>query len=144
MIYCILFSRVPAGVRVGNLDLSHLDTVCENWPHYSANHYNNFMKIIKYNITTGVFVTEGETEVLAAMALQTDYGGIGALQTVPKFRRLGYASIALAYQTRKMGKENISPHLHVISSNTKALELFKKTSFKTIFRSNWMVIIRSN
>ncbi|XP_059476513.1 uncharacterized protein LOC132197311 [Neocloeon triangulifer] len=131
--------ELAANVRVGPLDLSHVDTVCKYWPHYSADYRRVVEKMVELNPSCGVFVrNEDGAEELAAMIVQSEYGGLGILQTVPEHRRKGYALTALRHQARALGRAGVSPHCHVIVDNYRSVELFKKSGLKPVALTNWV------
>ena len=100
-------------------------------------------KMLELNPSTGVFVrNERGEEVLASMVLQAEYGGVGLLQTLPKHRRKGYASIALAYQTRTLGRNGILPHTHVLHWNTATSVLLQKLGYKVHGGSHWVMVTK--
>lgn len=128
-------------MRLGSLDLSHLDTVCKYWPHYSPDYRPVVASMITLNPSCGVFVrSEDGSEQLAAMILQSDYGGLGILQTVPEFRRRGFALLALRQQTKTLGLAGVNVHCHVIVNNFGSLELFKRSGLKIVEISNWVCV----
>ncbi|CAB3376460.1 Hypothetical predicted protein [Cloeon dipterum] len=136
--------EIPPNVRVGPLDKCHVGIVCKYWPHYSPDYLNVVEKMIELNPSCGVFVkNEDGSEELAAMILQSEYGGLGILQTVPEHRRKGYALIALRHQTRTLGKAGINVHCHVIVKNFNSIELFKKSGLKPVEISNWVCVKRN-
>lgn len=133
--------EIPPNVKLKPLESNNLDDVCNNWPRYDKRLRKVVENDINLNYTCGVYVTEENgQEVLAAMALHTDYGGIGLLQTVPKYRRLGYASLALAKLTRIMGEAGISPHFHVLSENIGALKMLEKTPYEIKCKTHWILL----
>ncbi|XP_059476363.1 uncharacterized protein LOC132197234 [Neocloeon triangulifer] len=135
----IPLKALPEKVRVGSLDNSHLDIVCENWRHYHPDYRPVVQKMIQLNATVGVFVTnEQNEEELASMVLHTDYGGFGILQTVPKFRRKGFASIALAHIVRALGLKGFMPFGTVLAWNEDSVNLLKKFGFKVLEASTWL------
>jgi FR47-like protein len=128
-------------MRVGPLDVSHLDIVCDNWRHYDPEYRPVVQKMIELNPSFGVFVrNERGEEELASMVVQSEYGGVGLLQTVPEHRRKGYASIALAYQTRAIAKTGIMPHGHILLWNEGSSLLFKKHGYKVLDVSTWVIM----
>jgi ribosomal protein S18 acetylase RimI-like enzyme len=135
------FFRYPENVRLGPLDLSHLDAVCKNWPHYSPDFRPVVASMITLNPSCGVFVrSQDGSEQLAAMVLQSEYGGLGLLQTVPEFRRRGYALLAVRQHTRTLGRAGVNVHCHVIVNNFGSLGVFKKSGLKIVALSNWIFI----
>jgi len=126
------------------LDVSHLDTVCKYWPHYSPDYRPVVESMILLNPSCGVFVQKPDGgEDLAAMILQSEYGGLGLLQTVPEYRRRGFALLALRHQTRTLGQAGVNVHCHVIVNNFRSLELFKKSGLKMADITNWVCVKRN-
>jgi len=108
-----------------------LDVVCENWRHYDPEFRPVVQKMIELNPSVGVFVrNEDGEEELASMVLQSEYGGVGLLQTVPKFLRKGFASIALAHMTRILGQKGIMPQGYILLGNQGSSLLFQKQGYK--------------
>ncbi|XP_059475506.1 uncharacterized protein LOC132196703 isoform X2 [Neocloeon triangulifer] len=121
-------------IRVGPLNEHYLDIVCNNWPHYDFQYRPVILKMLQLNHSTGVFVrnAEGE-EILASMVLQTEYGGVGILQTLPNYQRKGYAEIATLSLTKILGRQQkIMVHAYVLFQNDKAERLFEKCGFDVI------------
>jgi predicted GNAT family acetyltransferase len=138
-----LLFRLPENIRVGPLSKEHLDIVCENWRHYDPEYRPVVGKMIELNPSFGVFLkNEDGTEELASMVLQSEYGGVGLLQTVPKFRRKGYADIAQAYQTRALGQMGVIPHGHILLWNEGSNLLFKKHGYKVYGVSTWVILTK--
>jgi len=135
------FLSVPYGVRIGQLDKSHVDYVCDNWPLYTADYRPVVEKMIELNPSVGVFVrTEGGGEELASMVLQSEYGGLGLLQTLPKYRERGYAALVLAYLSEVMRQLGYTTHGHTKVGNMRAQKLFRRIGFKFADRTNWITL----
>jgi len=135
--------RIPENIRVGPLNLSHLDVVCENWRLYDPEFRPVVQKMIELNPSVGVFVQNEEgQEELASMVLQSEYGGVGLLQTVPKFLRKGFASIALAHMTKILGQKGIMPHGHILLWNKGSSVLFEKHGYKVHGVSTWVILAK--
>ncbi|XP_059472156.1 uncharacterized protein LOC132194716 [Neocloeon triangulifer] len=133
--------ELPANVRVAPLDQSHLQIVCDNWRHYDYQYRPVVAKEIELNPTIGVFVKneQGEEE-LASMVLQSEYGAAGLLQTVPKFKRMGYATIAMAHITRALGQKGFMPYGTVLTWNEGSSKLLQKLGFKILGISTWVYL----
>jgi len=101
--------------------------------------------MIELNPSVGVFIrNEDGQEELASMVLQSEYGGVSLLQTVPEFRRRGFASIALAHLTKIMGENGIMPHGHILAWNQESAALFRKMGYKTHGVISWVVLTKLN
>jgi predicted GNAT family acetyltransferase len=121
--------------------VSYLGIVCDNWRHYDPEYRPVVRKMLELNPSTGVFVrNERGEEVLASMVLQSEHGGVGLLQTVPEHQRKGYASIALAFQTRAIGKKGIMPHAHILLWNEGSNLLFQKHGYKVYGVTTWAIL----
>ncbi|XP_059477283.1 uncharacterized protein LOC132197768 [Neocloeon triangulifer] len=136
---------IPYGVRIGPLDVSHLDYVCDNWPLYTSDLRPVVSAMLELNPSVGVFVRndDGEEE-LASMVLQSEYGGLGLLQTVPKHREQGYAALAVAYLTEVMGRLGFRTHGHTKLGNLRAQHLFQRAGFKIADQTNWITLFKSH
>ncbi|XP_059476282.1 uncharacterized protein LOC132197188 [Neocloeon triangulifer] len=131
---------LPENVRVGSLDGSFLDVFCSHWRHYDPEYRPVVQKMLELNLSVGVFVkNERGEEELASMVLQSEYGGVGLLQTVPEFRRKGYAEIALAHLTKQLGLKGFMPFTNVLKWNEAANKLFKKFGYKLVDRGSWII-----
>ncbi|XP_065340975.1 uncharacterized protein LOC135940134 [Cloeon dipterum] len=132
---------IPYDVRIGSLDLRHLDYVCENWPLYTPDYRPVVAAMLELNPSVGIFVRndDGEEE-LASMVLQSEYGGLGLLQTIPKYRERGYAALAVAYLTEIMGRLGYRTHGHTKMGNLRAQHLFERSGFKIADQTNWITL----
>jgi len=131
-------------VRVGPLDKSHLDAICDNWTYYHPRFRPVILHMLEFNQTVGVFARNEEgQEELASMVLQSEYGGIGLLQTLPKFQRRGFASVALAHLTKNLGLNGVNPFsLHVLQNQTSSL-LFEKLGYKKCGIYSWVKLVKT-
>ncbi|XP_065349622.1 uncharacterized protein LOC135945708 [Cloeon dipterum] len=124
---------LPENVRVGPLEEQHLQILCDNWRHYDPDYKPVNLHLIKHNATVGVFEkNEQGEEILASMVLHCEYGAVGLLQTLPEYRRKGYAAIALAHISRIMGQNGYMPYGTVLTFNEMSSQLFKKFGFKQL------------
>ncbi|KAF4521281.1 hypothetical protein B566_EDAN002285, partial [Ephemera danica] len=61
--------KVPADVRVGRLDASHVETIGRNWPYFHEHHRRVIPALVAHNCTVGVFV--GDVLVMHALESAT-------------------------------------------------------------------------
>ncbi|CAB3364284.1 Hypothetical predicted protein [Cloeon dipterum] len=134
---------LPENVRVGPLDVSHLQIVCDLWQHFDPEYQPVAMKMLELNPSVGVFVKNDKgDEDLASMVLMTEYGGVGLLQTAPEHRRKGYAEIALAHLTRRLGQMGYMPSSNVTQYNEASHSLFKKMGYKVVDAAFWVLAFK--
>ncbi|CAB3379167.1 Hypothetical predicted protein [Cloeon dipterum] len=134
--------RVPDKVRVGSVDLSHFQTVFDYWSMRDDLEFKPIVKkMITENPSVGIFVTKGDgcSEELASMVLQAEYGAVGLLQTLPSFERRGYASVALAHQTRNLAHAGVTPYAAVLLQNEASIRLFRLAGYEELGVSTWVV-----
>lgn len=133
--------RIPCGVRLGALDKSYLEEVCSNWPLYTSDYRPVVEQMLEQNPSVGVFVRAKDgTEELASMVLQSEYGGVGLLQTLPQYRERGYAALGLTYLTEIMGRLGYKTHGHTKIGNARSQKLFKRTGYKIADGTNWITL----
>jgi len=126
---------------VAPLTLANLDTLCDNsWIYYQPQFRVEAAKMIQSNMSVGVFLNHPEKgeETLAAMVLQTEYGGIGLLTTLPEHRRKGLAALAMSHLIQDLVRKGITPFGLNAAKNQASSSLFAKLGFKKVGLYQWI------
>lgn len=80
------------------------------------------------NERVGLFLKEGD--ILVSWALQTEWYGVGIVQTLDAYKRRGYARVVVSALAKRLGSEGISPVLTVICGNTPSENMFASLNWK--------------
>lgn len=82
------------GVHVARLEPRHLEDIWRLRPLFPDYYKPVIAACLEHNLCLGAFVTrEDGSEILASIALQSEYGGLGMGQTHPDYLRRGLSSV---------------------------------------------------
>ncbi|XP_056636831.1 uncharacterized protein LOC130445290 [Diorhabda sublineata] len=102
---------------------------------YPANHMECvevFEKLIKKLPCYGIF---SNTMELAAWMVQSYYGAMFSMQTLPEFRRKGYGLILAKYLTKLVKERGYIPFVVIRPENNASKGLYAKLGFKKYFET---------
>lgn len=91
-------------------------------------------------INGGFALVDEETKEIFSYAVLNDHTGIGALTTIEKFKRKGYAEVVTKYVAKEIASRGIVPLAFIQDQNVKSINLFRKLGFKRSGSSNWIII----
>ncbi|XP_018332564.1 uncharacterized protein LOC108742052 isoform X2 [Agrilus planipennis] len=100
---------------------------------YPANHMESievFERLIEKLPCYGMFSKDGE---LAAWMVQSYYGAMFSMQTLPEFRRKGYGIVLARHLTKKVLDRNYLPFVIIRPENDASKSLYTKLGFSKSF-----------
>lgn len=102
---------------------------------YPANHMECievFEKLIEHLPSFGIFSPSGE---LAAWMVQSYYGAMFSMQTLPEYRRKGYGIYLAKHLTNVELKRGYIPFVIIRPENDPSKSLYSKLGFKKNFET---------
>lgn len=94
---------------------------------------------ITANKGIGLFLKKDNT--LVSWILETEWGGLGMLQTLEEHKRKGYAKVVTQAMIKEIAKEeNLDSVLFIIDTNTSSKRLFESLGFTVHAKNTWVLI----
>lgn len=91
-------------------------------------------------VNGGFALIDETTKEILSYAILNDHTGIGALTTVEKAKRKGYAEFVTKYVAKEIASRGLTPIAFIQDLNFKSINLFTKLGFKRIGGSNWIIV----
>jgi len=133
--------KVPEECYLRELNPSDLPMVHSSWLLADKEEPEKSLKFLETAVTLnksmGLFLKEGD--VLVSTVLQTDWLGLGSVQTLEAYKRRGYAKIVVNALAKKLGQEGISPVLAVVCGNIPSENMFQSLNWKRTVPATWVV-----
>ncbi|KAF4521280.1 hypothetical protein B566_EDAN002284 [Ephemera danica] len=114
---------IPVKIRIGPLELSHVETVCSNWICFGEDFRDFVTAAVQHNQSVGIFIGDS----LIMNAIETWDGCSGIVNTVPGHRNKGFGSLGVKYLLRNLAKHGIPLHVFVGVDNSPSNHMFAKT-----------------
>lgn len=129
--------EIPSNMVMKSLDPSYADLMNERWPHRYPNSEKYIRLLIQLNGGLGLFnATSGD---LAGWVLKNEFAGVGHLQVMPDYRRMGLGEVLAKAITKKIAQEDDGPvNAFIVDKNAASIRLFLKLGYRKIDGSNWV------
>lgn len=129
--------EIPPNMVMKSLDASYSDLMNERWPHRYPNSEKYIRLLIQLNGGLGLFnATSGD---LAGWILKNEFAGVGHLQVMPDYRRVGLGEILAKAMTKRIAQEDDGPvNAFIVDKNAASIRLFLKLGYRRIDGSNWV------
>ncbi|XP_078039802.1 uncharacterized protein LOC144471541 [Augochlora pura] len=117
-------------VEVMPLRAEHAEFIHNLYPANDMECQQIFRLLIKSMTGCGVFV-KGD---LAAWMVQSYYGAMFSMQTMPQYRRKGYGTRLVRYLTKWVADRGYKPFVVIRPENEASQSLYKKLGFKKLYQ----------
>ncbi|KAJ8679904.1 hypothetical protein QAD02_015691 [Eretmocerus hayati] len=145
---CLKFDfEVPDECYLGPVDVSHIPLVTSLWPHRNRKNIKLSEKyletFVKLNRSAGLFLKEDNS--LVSWILYSDYGSLGQLQTVEKYKRKGYGKLVTKALVKELAeKDGLNSTLFIVKDNIVSHRLFSSLGYRPLNEVNKIVVQQSN
>ncbi|KAL7300723.1 hypothetical protein TKK_0006702 [Trichogramma kaykai] len=126
---------IPPGFELRILKEENVHLIHELWPREEVkkNPEKSAMFISKMiNLNKGIGLFRKEDNRLVSWALQTEYGGLGNVQTLNEFRRRGFAKIVTNALAKLIAQQDIDIVLFTSKTNIRSQNYFTSLGWKHI------------
>ncbi|KAI4469223.1 hypothetical protein MML48_2g00003613 [Holotrichia oblita] len=128
--------KYPNDIYVKQLSKSDVSVINNNWPHKYEGSENYLSRFIEMNTCYGIFLKSDDK--LVCWVLKNHLGQLGILQTLPEYKRKGYASLITKVMSKDIAKDGHNPLGTVLISNNASESMFEKLGFHYIDKCTYI------
>jgi hypothetical protein len=121
------------GIRIARLEPRHLEEIWSLRPLFPDYYKPVILACLEHNLSMGVFVLrEDSTELLASIALQSEYGGLGMGQTHQDYLRRGFSGLIGFHLICDIFKTGVRPFAWTSVTNDKVANFMLKIGIPNV------------
>ncbi|KAK9694194.1 protein of unknown function (DUF5645) [Popillia japonica] len=128
--------KYPNDIYIKPLSKSDVTIINDHWPHKYDGSENYLSQFIEMNTCYGIFLKSDDK--LVCWVLKNHLGQLGILQTVPEYKRKGYASLITKMMSKQIAKDGHHPAGTVLINNKVSESMFEKLDFRCIDKCTYI------